>query len=177
MECYEEAVHYQGKRGRVAVICDGGIDVGGSLSKAYAAGAHLAIMGRAFAATHESPGKMFASPNGESQIHGLDMMHKMLKKGYPVYKEYRGSASMEAQMVYKKRGEIITSEGVKSLVQVYGSVGDVLGRFNGALRSSMSYLGAKTLADFRSNAIFRLVANGVFNQQKARSLQTCEVTV
>ena len=180
MECYEEAVHYQGTRGRVAVICDGGIDVGGSLSKAYAAGAHMAIMGRAFAATHEGPGKGYLDEKGHKQWISEDDVEPHLLTGHPtkpLYKEYRGSASMEAQMVYKKRGEIITSEGVRSLVKVYGSVGDVLGRFNGALRSSMSYLGAKTLADFRSNAIFRLVANGVFNQQKARSLQTCEVTV
>ena len=80
-------------------------------------------------------------------------------------------------MLYKARGEQITSEGVRSLVEVHGSVEDVLGKFNGALRSSMSYLGAHTLPQYRDNAQFRLVAQGVFNQQKARSLQSYEVTV
>jgi hypothetical protein len=41
----------------------------------------------------------------------------------------------------------------------------------------MSYLGAGNLEQFKSNAIFRLVSQGVFNQQKARSLQSNEVTV
>jgi IMP dehydrogenase len=132
----------------------------------------MAIMGRAFAATVEGPGKGFFDDKGHKQWSPGRIINKT-----PPFKEYRGSASMEAQMVYKARGDIITSEGVRSLVQVAGSVQDVLGRFNGALRSSMSYLGARTLPEFRSNAVFRLVANGVFNQQKARSLQTCEVTV
>ena len=180
MECYEEAVNYQGKRGRVAVICDGGIDVGGSFSKALASGAHMVIMGRAFAATIEGPGKGFSDSKGLKEWVNPNTLIDTFAMNYtkrPRYKEYRGSASMEAQMVYKARGDIVTSEGVRSLVKVYGSVQDVLGRFNGALRSSMSYLGARNLAEFRSNAIFRLVANGVFNQQKARSLQTCEITV
>ncbi len=59
MECYEEATTYQGERGRVAVIADGGMDTGGSLCKAYAAGAHIAIMGRAFAASFESPATIY----------------------------------------------------------------------------------------------------------------------
>ena len=169
MECYEEAVTYQGVRGRVAVICDGGISVGGSLCKAYAAGAHMAIMGRAFAATNEGPGKMLDA-SGVPFDESLDAPRIL-------HKEYRGSASMEAQMVYKAKGDIITSEGVASIVKVFGSVADVLGRFNGAVRSSMSYLGATTLEEFRSNAVFRLVSQGAAQQQKATSLQSYEITI
>jgi IMP dehydrogenase len=173
-ECYEESVHYAHKP--VSVICDGGMDTGGSFCKALAAGAHAALMGRAFAATLESPGRAFGSPNSSDELNE-DMIKDSINRDQAIYKEYRGSASMEAQMVYKARGDIVTSEGVRSLVKVYGSVEDVLGRFNGALRSSMSYLGAGNLEQFKSNAIFRLVSQGVFNQQKARSLQSNEVTV
>jgi IMP dehydrogenase/GMP reductase len=84
---------------------------------------------------------------------------------------------MEAQMTYKSAGDIVTSEGVASLVQVFGSVADVLGRYNGALRSSMSYVGADNLDDYRQKAVFRLVGEGVFSQQKARGLQTREITI
>ncbi len=184
IECYEEAYHADG---RVAVICDGGMDTGGSFCKAMAAGAHLAIMGRAFAATDEGPGLAMARTTDFvdgilAEHEGMAMFSDeqlagLKHRNVPIFKQYRGSASMEAQMVVKARGDIVTSEGVAALVKVYGSVADVLGRFNGALRSSMSYLGANNLDEFRSNAIFRLVSQGVFNQQKARSLQTFEVTV
>ena len=176
MECYEDAVNYQGGRGRVAVICDGGISIGGSLSKAYAAGAHMALMGRAFAATIEGPGRAYELPDGTGELDS-GMMQDCIDRSQPIYKEYRGSASMEAQMVYKDKGDIITSEGVRSLVKVYGSVADVLGKFNGALRSSLSYLGASTLEEFRTNAIFRLVSSGAAQQQKASTLQSTEIVI
>lgn len=172
MECWEASEHYN-----VDVICDGGMDTGGSFCKALASGAHLALMGRAFAATWEGPGRAYGTPRGATAPLSEEQMLHFRKLDEPVYKEYRGSASMEAQMLYKARGEHITSEGVRSLVEVHGTVEDVLSKFNGALRSSMSYLGANDLNQYRDNAVFRLVADGVFNQQKARSLQNFEVTV
>lgn len=161
LECLEEKEQALSYGRDVAIICDGGMDTGGSFAKAMAAGADIAIMGRAFAGTTEGPGR-HVGPDGR---HNVD------------YREYRGSASMEAQMVYKKRGDIVTSEGVASIVKVYGSVEEVLGRFNGALRSSMSYLGANNLSEFRDNATFRLVSTGTFSQQKARTLQSKEITI
>lgn len=171
-----------------AIICDGGMDIGGSLCKALAAGAHIGIMGRSFAATWEAPGKMYVSaidadapmqvgPYYQMVAIQPDELPQYRKWGCKVYKEYRGSASMEAQMTYKSAGDIVTSEGVASLVQVFGSVADVLGRYNGALRSSMSYVGADNLDDYRQKAVFRLVGEGVFSQQKARGLQTREITI
>jgi len=187
MECYEEAQSYEGPAGFAAVICDGGMDVGGSFCKALAAGASMAIMGRAFAATWESPGRTMADTTHFSggtlceyenkALASPEQVQEIRNNGFPIYKEYRGSASMEAQLVSRARGDIITSEGVGSQVQVNGSVEDVLGRWNGALRSSMSYLGALNLNQYRDNAVFRRITQGVFNQSKARSLQSFEVVV
>lgn len=177
LECLEEK-QYAASIGRdVAIICDGGMDTGGSFNKAIACGADFALMGRAFAGTLEGPGKTFEDPDGKWELKPEENQKERLNKGGNVYKEYRGSASMEAQMVYKARGEIVTSEGVASVVKVFGSVADVLGRFNGALRSSMSYAGAHNYDEFRTNAELRLVATGTFNQQKARTLQTKEITI
>jgi IMP dehydrogenase/GMP reductase len=165
LECLEEKEHAAARGRNVLIICDGGMDVGGSFCKALAAGADLTIMGRSFAATHEAPGR-FVTDTG------------LPYSGFSSpFKEYRGSASMEAQLVYKEHGDIISSEGVASVVKVAGYVADVVGRWNGALRSSMSYLGATNLDDYRKNAIFRLVATGTFNQQKARTLQSREITI
>jgi hypothetical protein len=41
----------------------------------------------------------------------------------------------------------------------------------------MSYLGAKDYNAFRYQAELRLVATGTFNQQKARTLQSKEITI
>lgn len=166
MECLEEKRNAMLNGRQVYIICDGGMDVGGSFCKAIAAGADLTIMGRAFAGTKEGPGESTDAngiPDYESRVNAR-------------YKVYRGSASMEAQILYKK-GEAITSEGVKSIVKVSGSVEETMRKYNGALRSSMSYLGAKNLDEYRSNAIFRLVSQGVFSQQKARGLQSMEITI
>ncbi|MCI0557914.1 MAG: IMP dehydrogenase, partial [Nitrososphaera sp.] len=138
LECYEERqVVVMNGGPYVDIICDGGMDVGGSFCKALAAGADSVIMGRSFAASEESPARIV--PTDEYGITTYADTLLSTNKGNR-FKEYRGSASMEAQMVYKKAGEIVSSEGVASVVKVSGSVSDVLGRYNGALRSSMSYL-------------------------------------
>lgn len=175
LECLEEKEHAMSYGKEVAIICDGGMDTGGSFAKAIACGADFGIMGRAFAGTYEGPGRGFADSLGRTRLNTQVPISDY--EGHDIFKEYRGSASMEAQMVYKARGDIITSEGVASIVKVYGSVAEVLGRFNGALRSSMSYLGASNIQEFRNNAILRLVSTGTFNQQRARTLQTKEITI
>ena len=133
LEAYEESC-----QSGVKVICDGGMDIGGSFCKALAAGAHYTIMGRAFAGTYEGPGRTMADTGSFSggtlceyesmALAEPKQVEELIKRGSPIYKEYRGSASMESQMAYKARGEIVTSEGVASLVKVFGSVADVLGR-------------------------------------------------
>ncbi len=168
LECLEEKEHAASYGRQVSIICDGGMDTGGSFAKAIACGADFALMGRAFAGTYEGPGQA-VTESGEPVNPD--------RHEWANYRQYRGSASMEAQQVYKARGEIVTSEGVASVVKVYGSVEEVLGRFNGALRSSMSYLGASDYNSFRNNAVIRLVSTGTFNQQKARTLQTKEITI
>ena len=95
MECYEAACERN-----VAVICDGGMDTGGSFCKALAGGAHLALMGRAFAATHEGPGKPFSKGinmgvTGIDAMQNVEITQRMAENYYKdntskVLKEYRG---------------------------------------------------------------------------------------
>jgi IMP dehydrogenase/GMP reductase len=49
-------------------------------------------------------------------------------------------------------------EGAETLVPYKGRTEEVLQRYLAGLRSSMSYLNARTLADFRHNASFVRVA-------------------
>jgi len=48
----------------------------------------------------------------------------------------------------------VVPEGVEAVVQYRGSVSEVLYQQVGGLRSGMSYLNARTLADLRQNARF-----------------------
>ena len=69
------------------------------------------------------------------------------------YKLYRGAASYSVQEEFKnKKPEY--NEGNESLVEYKGSAIKVLKRFSAGLRSSMSYMNARNLKEFRENSDF-----------------------
>src|SRR3989344_5987276 len=127
----------------IPFIADGGIKNSGDLSKALAAGADTAMIGNLLAGTKESPGEY------------------VLERGV-AYKYYRGMASYEAS-TEKTRidgvggagdGFFRSPEGASGRVPYRGEVSMVVTDLVAGLRSSMSYLGAKTLKEFKKNAEF-----------------------
>ncbi len=123
----------------VSVIGDGGIRGGAHFCKALAAGANSVMLGWMLAGTQESPGEPFYE-DGEK------------------WKIYRGSASLEFQLSRLDREElerIRASEGVPRRVRYKGEVKLVVNELMGYLRSSMSYVGAWTLDEYRKKAKFR----------------------
>ena len=127
----------------IPFIADGGIKNSGDLSKALAAGADTAMIGNLLAGTKESPGEY------------------VLERGV-AYKYYRGMASYEAS-TEKTRidgvggagdGFFRSPEGASGRVPYRGEVSMVVTDLVAGLRSSMSYLGAKTLKEFEKNAEF-----------------------
>jgi IMP dehydrogenase len=129
----------------VPIIADGGIRTSGDLTKALAAGAETAMLGSLLAGTEESPGRTVLRNGGR-------------------YKVYRGMASLGATETRKQRessedvldelAAAVVPEGVEAVVQYRGSLADVLYQQVGGLRSGMSYLDARTLAELRANARF-----------------------
>jgi IMP dehydrogenase len=139
-ECVEAARHAD-----VPIIADGGVRSSGDLTKALAAGAETAMVGSLLAGTEESPGRTVVRNGGR-------------------FKVYRGMASAGAADARRQRersedvldelAAAVVPEGVEAVVQYRGSVADVLYQHVGGLRSGMSYLNARTLADLRNNARF-----------------------
>ena len=118
----------------VKLICDGGsLGKSGNKFKALAAGASAVMLGRTLASCDESPGQVITR-NGKRM------------------KYFRGMASTMANISNQERATKrvrpntnFTAEGVDGVVELKGSVADLLGQINGALRSGMSYLGARNL--------------------------------
>jgi IMP dehydrogenase len=128
----------------VPIIADGGVRMPGDVAKALAAGASSVMIGNLLAGTAESPGA------------------KMLRDGKQV-KVYRGMASEGAAIdrfrrltlgIDENTFDARVPEGVETVVPYRGSVTEVIFELVGGLRSSMSYLGAHSLDEFRERATF-----------------------
>lgn len=128
------------------LIADGGIRTSGDIVKALAAGASAVMVGSMLAATSDTPGAVINHADGTS------------------YKLYRGSASYGDK---EARGEEIRNiEGVETLVPYKGSTWDVIKRARENIRSGLSYVGARNLAELQARAEFvKITSNGLRESQ------------
>ncbi len=136
----------------IPIMADGGIRTPGDVVKAIAAGAETVMIGRLFAGTDESPGKV------------------VLKNGRR-YKIYRGMASFYARLAKeaRERGELdfseeleeysYTAEGVEAYVEYIGSVEEVVSRLVAGLKAGMAYVGARTIAELPRKSRFIRITN------------------
>ena len=123
------------------LICDGGtLNKTGNKVKALAIGASAIMMGRTLGSCDESPGQV---------------IHRNGKR----MKYFRGMASTMANLSKQesqqskqapKRKQLdteFTAEGVDGVVELKGSVQDVITQITGGLRSGLSYQGATSIAE------------------------------
>jgi IMP dehydrogenase len=146
----------------VPIIADGGIRQAGDVSKALAAGASTVMVGNMLAGTRESPGVVVIR-NGRR------------------YKASRGMASAGATLERRKRekpgweGETdlsdVVPEGVEGMVPFKGDLAEVLTQLVGGLRSGMSYLGARTLDEFRDDAQFIRITGAGVRESEAHDIE------
>jgi IMP dehydrogenase len=121
-------------RRHALIIGDGGIRSPADMCKLLALGADSVMVGSALAGTYEAPGRVIVVDGKKFKI-------------------MRGAASFSVQQEFAGEDpEYI--EGAESIVAYKGRVADVLQRYVAGLRSSMSYMDARTLAEYRSNASF-----------------------
>ena len=127
------------------IIADGGIRFSGDMTKAFAAGASVVMIGGLFAGLAESPGKT------------------ILYQGR-TFKAYRGMGSLGAMVKgsserYRQAGAEggsgkLVPEGVEGRVPFKGALSDFVYQLVGGLRAGMGYCGTKTIDELRNNTRF-----------------------
>jgi IMP dehydrogenase len=145
----------------VPMIADGGIRYSGDISKAIAAGANCVMLGGLFAGTEEAPGET------------------VLFQGRS-YKSYRGMGSLGAM----KDGaadryfqdsdanvEKLVPEGIEGRVAYKGPVAAVIHQLMGGLRSSMGYVGCRTIDEMRSKAEFVEITSAGMRESHVHDVQ------
>ena len=145
---------------KTKIISDGGIKFSGDIPKAIAAGADAIMIGSLFSGTTESPGKIFKY-KGKS------------------YKNFRGMGSVGAMAVgsadryYQKKFKDHSKyvpEGVEGLVKFKGSVNKIIYNLVGGLKSSMGYLGAKTIKDLQKRGKFVKITKAGFYESMVHNV-------
>ena len=148
------------KNYKTKIISDGGIKFSGDISKAIAAGADAVMIGSLFAGTTESPGKIF-------------------KYKGKLYKNFRGMGSAGAMSVgsadryFQKKNKNISkyvAEGVEGIVQFKGPLNKIIYQLVGGLKSSMGYMGSKTIKDLQKKSEFVKITKAGFYESMVHNV-------
>lgn len=121
-------------RQRALVIGDSGVRAPADFCKLLALGADTVMLGSALAGTKEAPGRVIVVEGSKFKI-------------------MRGAASFSVQREFGGQAPEYV-EGSETMVPYKGSVHDVAARYGAGLRSSMSYMNARTLAEYKANVNF-----------------------
>jgi IMP dehydrogenase len=148
------------KNYKTKIVSDGGIKFSGDLAKAIAAGADAVMIGSLFSGTIESPGKI-------------------VKYKGKLYKKFRGMGSVGAMAVgsadryYQKKFKNVSKyvpEGVEGMVKFKGTVKKTIYNLIGGLKSSMGYLGAKTIKDLQKKGEFVKITKAGFYESMVHNV-------
>jgi IMP dehydrogenase/GMP reductase len=121
-------------RRRALIVGDGGVRSPGDLCKLIALGADAVMLGSALSGTREAAGR------------------ELVMDGQR-YKVMRGAASLSVQ-IEMGRSDPQHVEGAETMVPYRGEAAAVLQRYIAGLRSSLAYMDARDLAEYRRNARF-----------------------
>jgi IMP dehydrogenase len=145
----------------VPVIADGGIRYSGDISKALAAGASCAMMGGMFAGTEEAPGEV------------------VLFQGRS-YKAYRGMGSLGAMTQGSadryfqdpaNNADKLVPEGIEGRVPYKGSVLSIIFQLVGGVRSSMGYVGCRSISEMHDKAEFVEISSAGIRESHVHDVQ------
>ena len=148
------------KNKNIKIIADGGIKYSGDLAKAFAAGADAVMIGSLLAGTDEAPGKIIKR-NGKffKSFRGMGSVGAMNK----------GSADRYFQSKQKNMSKYVP-EGVEGFAKYKGSVGNIIYKLIGGLRSSMGYLGSKQIKYLRNKPKFVKITKAGFYESMVHNV-------
>ncbi len=143
------------------LIADGGIRYSGDIAKALGAGADAVMIGSLLAGTDETPGEIFFYQGRSFKSYrGMGSLSAMA----------RGSADRYFQQDIKDQLKLVP-EGVEGRVPYRGPVKNIIDQLVGGLKSSMGYLGAKNLNEFKKNAKFIEISNSGIKEGHVHDVQ------
>ncbi len=133
------------KEANVPIIADGGIRFSGDLTKAIAAGAHVAMIGGLFAGLAESPGQLILYQGRTFKVYrGMGSLGAMVK----------GSSERYRQSPTDSGTGKLVPEGVEGRVPFKGPLGPFVYQLVGGLRAGMGYCGSRTIEELRTESRF-----------------------
>lgn len=132
---------------RTKVVADGGIDTIAKAIKCLALGADYVMMGKCFAECEESIG---------------EISHAVFNGNIVPCKLYYGQSSEQGQI--DRFGKVKSNpEGTVKHIPVATNLSEFCGKFEAALRSAMSYCGARTLQDFIGKVRYETMSQAEFS--------------
>ena len=145
----------------VKIIADGGIRYSGDIAKALGAGADAVMIGSLLAGTDETPGEIFYyQGRSYKSYRGMGSISAMA----------RGSADRYFQQDIKDQLKLVP-EGIEGRVPYRGPVKNIIDQLVGGLKSSMGYLGAKNITEFKKNAKFIEISNSGIKEGHVHDVQ------
>ncbi len=128
----------------ISIIADGGIRYSGDITKAIAAGAHVAMLGGLFAGLAESPGEQILFQGRAFKMYrGMGSLGAMVKGSGERYRQSEGDIP----------GKLVP-EGVEGRLPFKGPLGPYVYQLVGGLRAGMGYCGTRTIEELRTDARF-----------------------
>ncbi len=129
----------------IPLIADGGIRFSGDITKAIAAGAHVAMVGGLFAGLAESPGEQILYQGRTFKVYrGMGSLGAMVQ----------GSSERYRQTGLEKQAGKLVPEGVEGRVPFKGHLGPFVYQLVGGLKAGMGYCGTPTIQQLRTESRF-----------------------
>ena len=149
------------KNYKTKIIADGGIRYSGDIAKAIGAGADTVMVGSLFAGTDEAPGEIFYyQGRSYKSYRGMGSLAAMAK----------GSADRYFQQDVSDALKLVP-EGIEGRVPYRGPVRNIINQLVGGLKSSMGYVGAKTIAELKKKATFVEITNSGIKEGHVHDVQ------
>jgi GMP reductase len=139
IECADAAHGISNAQGYGTIIADGGATNPGDVAKAICAGADFVMMGSLFAGFTQSEGELIEENGNKYKLHFGSSSKTALEKFYGKVDPHRASEGRTTKIPYK--GDI------------HPFISDLLG----SLRSTGTYIGARTIKEFSKRTTFILV--------------------